>query len=104
VAGPSFGYESSNDDDGFGEGDKRVDRAGSALGADRAFLEAAVVPGVRAFDDPSRAANRTHSRGDDTSASEGVEQVPGLADVVAGVQVHRDLLGPVESEPPCQRL
>lgn len=98
VAGPAFADESSDGDDGVGEGDERVDDGGASLGADVEFLESAVVPGVGAFDNPagSDLDRRGVSFGCDlVVAAEFVEQVPGVAGVVSGVQVHGDPVGQV---------
>jgi len=53
AAGPGFGYGVSNDDDDrVSEGGECVDHVAADFGADREFLEFAVVSGVDAFNDP----------------------------------------------------
>ena len=58
------------------------------------------MPGVGALDHPAPAGlQRGASGGDPGVAAQYLEQLAGLAAVVAGIQVHGDVLGQVEAEP-----
>lgn len=70
-----------------------VDDAGTSFGAGGEFLEAAVVPGVGSLHDPSLAGLEREALLADHPAVEFVEQVAGLAVVVAGVEMDRDVFG-----------
>lgn len=99
VGGPGFADEASDEDDGVGEGDVGLDDACVSFGADQQFPEAAVVPGVGPFHDPAGPGLEWGAfLADDRVAAEFGQEVPGGAAVVAGVQVHGDLLGQVEAE------
>lgn len=55
VGGPGLADEAADDDHGVGQCDERLDHTDSFLGADGELAEAAVVPGVGSFHDPSGA-------------------------------------------------
>ena len=56
------------------------------------------MPGVGSLDDPSLAGlEREALLADHAVAAEFVEQVAGLAAVVAGIEMHRDVLGQADA-------
>lgn len=99
MAGPSLADESADDDRRIREGDERGDDMGAAFGADGQLLEAAVVPGVGALNDPTGAGLQGKALDADHGlAAQFLQQLTGDGAVVAGVQVHRDLLGQPDPE------
>ena len=95
VAGPAFSDEASDDDNGVGVGDERVDHDGANFCADGEFSEPAVVPGVRSRDRPSADGLQWGGlafRSDLPVTSELVQQLPRVRGVVAGVDMHGDVL------------
>ena len=100
VGGPGVVDEVPGGDDGVGQGDERLDHSGAHLGTDLEPAEAAGVLGVGAFDHPAPTGlQRGTPGGDPGVAAQHLEQLAGPAAVVAGVQVHGDVLGQVETEP-----
>ena len=100
VGGPGVVDEVPDGDDGVGQGDECLDHPGAHLGTDLEPAEAAGVPGVGAFGHPAPTGlQRGASGGDPGLAAQYLEQLAGLAAVVAGIQVHGDMFGQVEAEP-----
>lgn len=93
VGGPDLPDEATQDDDGVGQGDEGLEHAGAAFGTDQQFAKAPVVPGVGTFDDPAGAGLQGSALGGDAPlAAQDGQPFAGLVRVVAGVQVHRDVL------------
>lgn len=85
--------EAAQDDDGVCQGDKDLDHAGAAFDTDQQFAKAPVVSGAGAFDDPTGVGLQGSALGGDAPlAAQDGQPFAGLVRVVAGVQVHRDVL------------
>src|SRR3954453_15498711 len=98
VGEPGLGEESSGDDDGVGQRDECLDHASAALGAEGEFAKAAVVPGVGPLDHPAAARLEGEALvADHAVAAELIEQVAGLARVVAGVEMDGDVVGQADA-------
>lgn len=91
---PGLGEEASDHDDSVGQGDGGLNDACASFRADRQFPEASVVPGVGALDYPPPAGLQREPLGaDHRPTAEFGQQVTGRGTVVAGIQMHGDVLG-----------
>ncbi len=79
MGGPGFPDEPTDDDECVSQGDERFHDPATTLGAHQQLLEPAVVPRVRALDDPpGPGLQRLTLFADHPVATEFGEQIPGL--------------------------